>query len=109
MPVPYAWLGQYPALLSLAGGDYEEAALADADGDGHAAWQEYVAGSIPTNRESVLRTLITVTNGRPWLTWTPDLGTARVYAVEGRTNLAAGVWGPTNSASLFFRVKVQMP
>ena len=109
VPVPYAWLGQYTGLLGLAGGDYEAAALADSDGDGHAAWQEYVAGSDPTNRESVLRARVTVSNGMPWVTWTPDLGTARVYAVEGRTNLTSGVWGTTNSGSRFFRVKVRMP
>ncbi|MEI7900459.1 MAG: hypothetical protein WCK89_09400, partial [bacterium] len=109
VPVPYLWLSQYPILLGLAGGDYEAMAWADEDGDGHMAWQEYVAGSNPTNRESVLRILIAVSNGLPWLTWTPDLGTARVYMIEGRTNLADSVWGPTNDESRFFRVKVQMP
>ncbi len=109
VPVPYAWLDQYPALLSMASNDYEVAAHADIDGDGHAAWQEYVTGSVPTNRDSVLRTRISVSNGMPWLTWSPDLGTARVYTVNGITNLTAEAWGPTNSGSRFFRVKAQMP
>jgi hypothetical protein len=108
-PVPYAWFDQYPALLALAGGDYEATALADVDDDGYMAWQEYVAGSIPTNRESVLRTMIDVSNGVPWLSWTPDLGTARVYTLLGITNLNEPVWGPTNAASRFFRVRVDMP
>ena len=109
VPVPYAWLNQYPVLLGLAEGDYEAAAMADVDGDGYAAWQEYVAGSNPTNRDSVLRSLITVSNGLPWVTWTPDLGVARVYTIEGRTNLTDAVWGPTNTGSRFFHVKVGMP
>lgn len=109
VPVPFAWLNQYPALLTLANDDYEAAALADADGDGHAAWQEYVAGSIPSNRESVLRTRMDGNGGSPHVTWTPDLGTARVYSVAGKTNLADGAWGETNGASRFFKVRVTMP
>jgi uncharacterized repeat protein (TIGR02543 family) len=108
VPVPYAWLDQYPILLGLAGGDYETAALADVDGDGHLAWQEYVAGSVPTNRESVFMSLISVSNGVAWVTWTPDLGTARVYTVYGRTNLTEGAWGSTNVDNRFFRVNVWM-
>jgi len=107
--VPYAWLDLYPILLTLANGDYEVAALADEDGDGHFAWQEYVAGSVPTNAESVFRSLISVSNGISRVTWTPDLGTARVYTVNGRTNLNEGAWGVTNSGSRFFRVNVGMP
>ena len=109
IPVPYTWLDQYPLLLSLASGDYEAMALADADGDGQMAWQEYVAGTVPTNRESFFMSLISFSNGVPWVTWTPDLGTARVYHVEGRTNLTEGAWGPTNASSRFFRVNVWMP
>jgi len=109
VPVPYAWLDQYPVLLSLAGGDYEVTALADVDGDGQMTWQEYVAGTVPTNRESVFMSLISLSNSVPWVTWTPDLGTTRVYHVEGRTNLIEGTWGTTNAGSHFFRVNVWMP
>jgi hypothetical protein len=53
-------------------------------------------------------------NGEPVVGWGPDLnegGTKneRVYTVEGRESLTDGDWGPTNSASRFFRVKVSMP
>jgi hypothetical protein len=95
--------------LGLAGGDYETAALADVDGDGQTAWQEYVAGTEPTNLESVLRSLITVSNGESWVSWIPDLGTARMYTVYGRTNLTEGIWGATNTGTRFFRVNVWMP
>jgi len=109
VPVPYAWLAQYQVLLSLSGGDYEAAALADVDGDGHLAWQEYVTGSIPTNRDSVFLSLITTSQGFPSVTWTPDMGGDRVYQVEGKTNLTDTAWSPTNAASRFFRVKVSLP
>jgi hypothetical protein len=108
VPVPFSWIDQHPVLLSLAGGDYEAAANADVDGDGHTAWQEYVTGSVPTNRESVLRAVIAFSNGSPHVAWTPDLGTARVYTVSGCTNLLEGAWGDTNAATRFFRVNVRL-
>lgn len=109
VPVPYAWLEQYPLLLELAGDDYEAAALADTDGDGHLVWQEYVTGSVPTNTESVLLSLISVSNDIPSVAWVPDLGTSRVYTVSGKTNLCDAAWGSTNSGSRFFRVKADIP
>ena len=38
-----------------------------------------------------------------------DLGAARDYVVEGKTNLVDQSWGPTNESTRFFRVKVEMP
>jgi uncharacterized repeat protein (TIGR02543 family) len=109
VPVPYSWLNQYPVILSAAGGSYELAALNDSDQDGMMTWQEYVAGTMPTNGDSVFRAMIALSNGAPWVTWIPDLGIARVYTVDGKTNLNDGVWSQTNSGSRFFRVKVQLP
>jgi len=103
---PHLWLVQYGL---IAGTDYEAAAIADVDGDGHMAWQEYVAGSDPTNRASAFRALVSVSNGTPWVTWTPDLGASRVYSIGGKTNLTDSAWGPANAGSRFFRVNVDMP
>jgi hypothetical protein len=104
-PTPHLWLAQYYGSTAA----FEQVSLADTDGDGHFAWQEYMSGSVPTNRESVFSSMITVSNGVARIRWTPDLGPERVYTVEGRSNLTTGVWGTTNSSSRFFRVKVQMP
>jgi uncharacterized repeat protein (TIGR02543 family) len=103
---PYLWLDQYGL---VTGGNYEAADVSDTDGDGQTAWQEYVAGTVPTNRASVFKSIATRSNGVVRVTWTPDLGTGRVYTVEGRTNLTTGAWGPTNASSRFFRVKVGLP
>ena len=84
-------------------------AFMDADGDGHEAWQEYVSGSVPTNRDSALRALIDVGSGWPRISWTPDLGTARVYTVEVKAWLTDAAWGPTNAGSRLFRVGARMP
>ncbi len=102
---PESWLAGY----GLTNGTPAAEELTDTDGDGMFAWQEYVAGSDPTNSASVFLSLITVTNELLWVTWTPDLGTARLYTVAGRTNLLEGVWAPTNAGSRFFRAKVWMP
>jgi hypothetical protein len=48
---PKYWLSDYDLVTD---GDYESADLEDSDGDGLLAWEEYVAGTIPTNAASVL-------------------------------------------------------
>nr|MBP7637683.1 PKD domain-containing protein [Kiritimatiellia bacterium] len=110
VPIPYAWLNLYPSALAAAGGDYESAAQDDTDSDGQATWQEYVAGSDPTNFYSVFRAGIVVSNGIGWITWAPDLGPfARRYTVEGKTNLTDEVWSERKSGMRFFKVKVSLP
>lgn len=104
VPVPYAWLDTYGL---VSGGDYEAAAHDDKDGDGLSAWQEYVAGTVPTNGTSVFQVRMAVSNSVPLLTWVPDLGAERAYTVEGKASLADASWSsPTNAATRFFRVKV---
>ena len=104
--VPYAWLDSY-ALVTA--GNYEAAANFDSDQDGADAWEEYVAGTVPTNGASVFRSRISLVNGVPVVDWTPDLGVSRTYTLYGKTNLQDAVWfAPTNSGVRFFRVKVDM-
>jgi hypothetical protein len=93
----------------VSGNDYESAASGDPDQDGRLTWQEYVAGSNPMDGASVFMATIAEENGQLTVGWTPDLGPARVYTVEGRSALGDPVWAPTNGASRFFRVKVQLP
>ena len=107
VPVPYSWLDTYGV---VTGGNYEAAALADTDGDGHLTWQEYVAGTNPTNGTSVFKAGIDIVNGVRTVTWTPDLGAARAYSVEGKALITEAAWSsPTNAATRFFRVKVAVP
>jgi len=105
VPVPYAWLDSF----GLAdGGGYEVAAFTDTDGDGYPAWEEYVAGTDPTDDVSVFTALISVRDGAPSVTWTPDLGSERVYTVEGKASLTEDWQSPANATHRFFRVKVSM-
>ena len=52
--VTHAALGTPLAWLAGHGwtNDVDQAELSDTDGDGLAAWQEYIAGTVPTNRAS---------------------------------------------------------
>ena len=76
-------------------------------------WQDYVAGTDPTNMDSRFTAAISMSNDVPYITWSPNLNTngiERIYTVLGKTNLTDAVeWAPTNSAHRFFKVKVEMP
>ena len=84
---PEPWLDQYGL---VSGGNYEAADAADTDGDGLAAWQEYVAGTVPTNPVSVFRATFERSGGQLHVYWMPDLTgavPARVYSLFGVSNL----------------------
>ena len=91
------------------GGDYETAANGDQDNDRLFTWQEYVAGTVPTNAASVFLATIQGAAPSPLIGWSPDLTPQRVYAVEGKSQLAETSWAATNAASRFFRVRVDLP
>ncbi len=95
-PSPYSWPGKW-----------------DIDKNPVYLWEEYVAGTDPSDSNSVFRADIVVTNNMPYIIWTPNLNTngeVRVYTVMGKTNLTDSAWVcPTNSAHRFFKVKVEMP
>ena len=115
-PVPYSWLAEYG--LGVAEGDFEAAANAasgKADGMGKplSVWQDYVAGTDPTNAASRLTAMIEMRGDEPIITWEPNLNTngdIRTYKVHGKENLTDPAWTcPTNSLHRFFRVTVEMP
>lgn len=107
IPVPYAWLDSFSGLV--VDGDYEAAAKADPDHDGMSMWQEYLAGTSPTNAASVLQATIRQVGAELVVGWTPDLTPMRVYTVEGKEKLTDPSWGSTNAATHFYRVRVQLP
>ena len=124
--VPYAWLDAYMGALGIvpSGGgtgagdatysfaNYAAAAermKTTAQGQTIAVWQDFVAGTDPADSNSVFTAGVTITNGVPYIYWTPDLGRdKRDYVVYGREDLTSGSWGPTNAASRFFKVEVRM-
>jgi hypothetical protein len=109
VPVPFTWLGKYPSLLALYGGNYNLAANAKG-ANGCYVWESYVAGLNPTDPQDRLLSSIAITNGTIYITWAPDLGLSRTYTILGKTHLSDSAWhSPTNSASLFYKVNVEMP
>ena len=114
-PVPYAWLSGY----GLGGDSDFETAAKDATGkqggDGRAlqVWQDYVAGTDPTNAASVFTAGIEIVDGVPLVTWSPNLNTngiVRSYTIWGKESLTDTAWhSPTNAADRFFKVSVEMP
>lgn len=111
--VPYAWLDTFGLGEEL---DYESAALANNGkktlvGDWH-VWQDYVAGTDPTNSLSRFYADIAVENDVPIVSWFPDLnsnGVTRVYKVWGKESLDEIRWTyPTNSSHRFFKVSLEM-
>lgn len=72
-----------------------------------------MAGTDPTDLNSRFSAAISMTNGVPYITWSPNLNTngiVRKYTILGKERLTdTADWVPTNSTHRFFKVKVEMP
>jgi len=91
--IPYNWL--FASGVDTNAG-MASAESADDDHDGMLNWQEYIAGTSPTNANSKFMIISEVisTNGMPQLTW---LGHAIApYRIESATNLTDGSWADQN-------------
>ena len=85
----------------------------DALGNEMYVWQDYVAGTDPTDTNSVFSAKVEMVGGVPVVTWEPKLSASdearRRYSIYGKTNLTDKAWhSPTNSSSRFFKVEVEM-
>jgi hypothetical protein len=96
--VPATWLVQHGLPESDAG------AVSDSDGDGLLAWQEYIAGTVPTNGNSVFAISNGWTGAQSAIIRWPGV-TGRTYKVMWSSNLVNGfttnlsgdISGPQNS------------
>lgn len=116
------WAAQYPGFENLYGTDFGAAIVAEngkTDGAGHPmfVWQDYVAGTDPTDPGSVFTASITfdATTGNPVIGWSPELSSAeaakRNYKVFGKVRLNDADWIEVdgNTADYnFFKVRVEM-
>lgn len=125
--VPYSWIDAYPEILTSTGGDYEAAAHKttgkfSASGEPIRVWQEYVAGTDPSNVESKFITKIKLKDGRPIISWEPALNGVdekgnpikegiRIYKIQGSANLRTwhDVMDGQEANFDFFKVSVEMP
>ena len=120
--VPYRWIG---AALAGAGGDWSQATPAElasalvrvpsAWGKASPLWQDYVAGTDPSDPDDHLRiTSFACTNAVPSLTWAPGPLPGRIYTLWGASTLTNAVWQPLDwhrpaPAHRFFKVTVALP
>lgn len=121
IPVPYSWLDNYPALLAAAGGDYEAMASSstgktDGSGNALAVWQDYLAGTDPTDPDDIFTLDIEMDGSTPRLSWKPDLNangvTNRIYTIFGKPDLSTSGWTvlPDSLEGFkFFKATVEMP
>jgi hypothetical protein len=92
---PFSWLSSF----GLGDGGWNRDAVADQDGDGMPAWQEYIAGTDPTNQGSSLFFTgvsgIVAPNdaGAGFVIQWPSVSN-RYYNLDRATNLAAGGFEP---------------
>lgn len=108
--VPMSWLkDKYPEI-----GDSVEELEAKANetaANGHKVWECYLAGEDPTDANSKFAAEIVVgEEGKPSISWNPDLGEERTYKILGSTDLKTWVEIPEGHEAdyNFFKVTVEM-
>ncbi len=91
--------------------DQYETAAASVGLNGVSLEYSFIAGLDPKDPNARFESRIDMVDGEPVVTPFPDLGTNRVYTVEGRTSLSNTneVWHAPDENSRFFRVKVALP
>lgn len=119
--VPESWTAGFPSYASKFGSDFASSLLkptgkTDSTGAPLLVWQDYVAGTDPTDPSDVFRATITMVDGDPVVSWEPVLPASeaakRTYTVFGRQSLYSGDWTPVPSGHArdynFFKVTVEM-
>ena len=115
VPVPYAWLdAAFPG--PHTGAEYEALARADADGDGFAAWEEYLCGTDPSDAADFARCEIGMRAGAPHVTHNVAVPLAAAKAgwrmrLLGSDDLQTWTQVGTSeqSGKRFFKVRVEKP
>ena len=112
------WHEGYSEFESMYGTKFPDAYLKptgklDSSGSPMCVWQDYVAGTDPTDVSSVFKAKITMVDGKPKVEWEPNLnenGVVREYKVFGKENLTDTEWqSPISDQCKFFKVEVSMP
>jgi hypothetical protein len=120
--VPHAWLvGNGARILTYFGGNYEEAANAEA-ANGRPVWECYVAGLSPLEEQTDFKVeSISFVDGKVKVEWNPDLSdggeeTKRAYRLLGKKRLEEEDWTDVTDVAdrdaagwRFFRVRVELP
>jgi len=119
--VPATWMVNYPMFATKFGTDFTKSLMKPTgkrDGAGHTmcVWQDYVAGTDPTDVDDVFTASVTMVDGQPVISYTPELNDAekalRVYKTWGKVRLQDAEWSEVPSGHEgdynFFKVTVEM-
>ena len=116
------WAAQYPGFEAKYGADFAAALTMengkrDGAGNAMAVWQDYVAGTDPTDPASVFTAslVFNAETGEPVIGWSPELSPEetdkRLYTVSGKERMTDEEWVPVGDEAArfnFFRVTVEM-
>ena len=111
--VPTSWVEGLG--LVRAGESAASAANLDPDGDGFTTAEEYIIGTDPTDPNSKFTASIEMIDGKPIITYEPDLLEERKYTTWGKKDLANPEenWQKVNvgdeSDYNFFKMSVELP
>ena len=120
--IPSEWAEQYPGFVAKFGRDFREAVTKptgkrDGSGNPMFVWQDFVAGTDPTDPDDMFTASIAFDagTGAPVVSWSPELSATeaakRVYRVFGKVRLTDPDWtfldGNAGDYN-FFKVVVEM-
>ena len=119
--VPDSWSASFPNFHKRFGGNFAEAVTRqtgkrDAVGNPMQVWQDFVAGTNPTDEKDVFTASVTMVDGKPVVSWTPELrpeeAAKRKYTTYGKVRLQDKQWvevpvGHEKDYN-FFKVSVEM-
>lgn len=119
--VPSSWPTAFPSFALKFGTDLNKALIMktgkkDATGTELFVWQDYVAGTDPTDEKDVFKASVTLVDGAPVVSYTPELSDAetakRKYTTWGKVRLQDLEWIEVEKGREvdynFFKVTVEM-
>lgn len=119
--VPETWTQRFPAYGQKFGTDFAASLTRptgkkDAAGNALVVWQDYVAGTDPTDPTDLFTATIDLVDGKPVISVRPELTAAekakRKYTIWGKRRLADSVWTEVTAGAVtdcnFFKVSVEM-
>jgi len=119
--IPDTWVSNYPTFTAKFGSDFSSALVkttgkVGAGGSSLFVWQDYVAGTDPTDENDVFRASVTMVEGKPVISYTPELSEVekakRKYVTWGKAKLHDEKWVEVAMGNEddynFFKVTVEM-
>ena len=119
--IPETWAAQFPSYAAKFSSDFtasltKPSGKKDAVGHDLQVWQDYVAGTDPTDVNDAFHATISMESGNPVISWEPQLPAAeaakRTYTIYGRQSLYSGDWSAVPQGQErnynFFKVSVEM-